>query len=52
MRVVVAEEVAEGVPVVVRVVLDEPSGHDVTVRVDTRARAAHAPATTAASTGA
>jgi hypothetical protein len=43
VRLVVAEEIAEGDPAVVKVVLDAPAGREVTVRVDTRARTARAP---------
>lgn len=43
LRVSVVERVAEGGVARALVVLDEPAGHDVTVRVDTRARSAVAP---------
>jgi hypothetical protein len=36
VRAVVADEVAEGEPLDVTLVLDRRAGHDVTVRVDTR----------------
>jgi large repetitive protein len=44
VRVVVADDVTEGDTVRIAVLLDQPSGHRVSVRVDTRAGTALAPA--------